>query len=166
MPIRVLAQLLFTVWCAAAPLAAAAIDPGTKAPDFTLPTLSGGSISLSQHHGKVIYLDFWASWCVPCKHSLPWMEELRGKFGPQGLEVIAINIDSDKVAAGEALSSVHPSFAVGLDPEMKVVGAYAPPSMPSSYLIDRSGTVVMVHSGFHESERPALEEQISNLLKK
>ncbi len=92
------------------------------------------------------------------------MEQLKKKFEARGLRVIAVNLDSDADAAKEALAGVNQSYAVALDPTMSAVSKYEPQAMPTSYLIDRSGSVTHIHSGFHEADRLVIETKISELL--
>jgi cytochrome c biogenesis protein CcmG/thiol:disulfide interchange protein DsbE len=86
------------------------------APEFTLPDAAGQTISLSQQRGKIVYVDFWASWCGPCRQSFPWMNEMLGKYQAQGLEIVAINLDTGRAEADEFLAKNPASFTVLFDP--------------------------------------------------
>lgn len=135
-----------------------AVDPGAEAPDFTM---TNGK-SLSELRGKVIYVDFWASWCGPCQMSFPWMEEVQNKY--QGLKVIAVNVDADREDADRFLESAKPSFEIVFDPDGKIPEAYGVEGMPSSYLIGPDGKVVSTHRGFRENDKAVIEKEIQMLL--
>ena len=121
---------------------------GKAAPDFTLPALGGGELKLDALRGNAVLLDFWASWCGPCRDELPALEKLRAEYEPRGVRFVAINIDIDMPTAVEAAKRLGVSMPVGFDGEKKVAEAFSPATMPTSYLIDRRGTVRFVHEGF------------------
>jgi thiol-disulfide isomerase/thioredoxin len=133
------------------------------APDFNLP-LKQGSISLSQYKGKVVYLDFWASWCIPCRKSFPWMNSMEQKYSNKGLKIITINLDKKEKAVEKFLKRYPANFAVAYDPAGKTAEAYDVKGMPSSYLIDRSGKIIYTHIGFRASNKNILEAKIKAAL--
>jgi len=137
-----------------------------KAPNFTLKTLNNKTIKLSSYKGKVVYLDFWASWCKPCRKSFPVMRKLQRKYKKQGLRVITINLDKDKKELKRFLREFRINFPVALDPRGKVARRYGVKAMPSSYLIDRKGRIRHVHLGFLQKDVKKTEAQIKKLLKK
>ena len=141
-----------------------AVDAGKAAPDFQLPNLKKDGVKLSSYKGKVVYLDFWASWCGPCKKTFPWLNELQKKYGKDGFEVVGVNVDAAKADADSFLATTPAEFTVLLDPEGKVANAYELQGMPSSYLIDRGGKVNLVHRGFKDGEAAELEGKIKALL--
>ena len=141
-----------------------ALDKGQTAPEIALKDLGGKPIKLSSLKGKVVLVDFWASWCGPCRESMPFLEKLSKSYGEQGLVVLGVNIDNDVAAARKFLKELPVSFSVVNDAEKSVAKAYAPPTMPSSYLIDRQGKVHVVHAGFRRSDAAKLEAEIKNLL--
>jgi len=115
--------------------------------------------------GKVILLDFWASWCGPCKESFPVMEELHKKYGQKGLVVLAVNVDEDKAAMQEFLKDHTATFTIVHDATKKLVATANISSMPSSFLIDKDGKVAVVHKGFHGKKTTAeYEAEIEKLL--
>ncbi len=138
---------------------------GNMAADFNLPTASA-TVRLSQFKGKVVYLDFWASWCEPCKHSFPWMNEMQKKYRADGLEVVAINLDKKRELANKFLKEMPASFNVAFDPEGKTAESYNVMGMPSSYLINRKGEIVSRHIGFKQDKAAELEAQIVKALQK
>ena len=105
---------------------------------------------ISSHKGKVIYLDFWASWCGPCRKSFPWMNNIQEKYQQQGLVIISVNVDNNKALADKFLAEIPANFTVFYDPKGKVARQFKLKGMPSSYIIDRSGKVVSAHVGFSQ----------------
>lgn len=138
---------------------------GELAPEVQLPQLSGeGDVSLSSLRGKVVYLDFWASWCGPCRVSFPQLEQLRGDLGAQGFEVYAINVDEVEADAQRFLSEVPVSYPVVRDGTGATPQAYGILGMPTGYLIDRQGVVRKIHQGFRKSDGARLRAEIVDLL--
>jgi cytochrome c biogenesis protein CcmG/thiol:disulfide interchange protein DsbE len=129
------------------------------APLFNLPTQTG-SISLDAFRGKVVYVDFWASWCIPCRQSFPWMKTMYEKYSAQGFEIIAINLDKKTEDAEEFISEFFPPFTIAFDPEGKIAEAYDVPTMPSSFLINREGMIVYSHAGFDSKKTEVMENII------
>ena len=145
--------------------AGAAVNVGDEAPEVTLPSLSSdGQLSLSSLRGKVVYVDFWASWCGPCRVSFPVLETLREEFAGQGFEVFAISVDEDAQEARRFLDEVPVSYPVVLDDTGATPAAWAPPGMPTAYLVDRNGVVRAVKAGFKKSDGDKLRAAIEQLL--
>ncbi|MDG5975222.1 hypothetical protein H010_08191 [Hydrogenophaga taeniospiralis CCUG 15921] len=145
-----------------APMAQAA-DMGQTAPSFELPGHKG-PIQLSAYKGKTVYLDFWASWCGPCKQSFPWMNDMQKRYSSSGLRVIGVNLDQKTDDAKAFLADTPAHFDVAYDPEGKTPKSYGIKGMPTSLLIGPDGKVLMVHQGFKEENRPELEKQIKQAL--
>jgi len=135
-----------------------------SAPSFDLPT-DRTNVSLAKLKGKVVYLDFWASWCGPCRKSFPWMEELQSRYRDDGLVVVAINLDKNKDKAEEFLRRFASDFVVAFDPDGKIAEKYKVMGMPSTYLIDRKGQITFSHIGFRPSDTDNLETRVRKLLK-
>lgn len=129
------------------------------APDFRL-----NDTQLSQLKGKVVYLDFWASWCQPCRKSFPWMNHIADKYADQGLVVLAINLDKDRQLADQFLEKLPANFKVLFDPQGNVAQQYALPGMPTSYLIDKTGQLRIAHKGFFEQQQDRYEQELTVLL--
>lgn len=149
------------------------VEIGKAAPSFELSgNVSGKGIgsgttapvSLLQFQGKVIYLDFWASWCGPCKQSFPWLNEMQSKYGHQGFQVLAINLDVKLADAQDFLKSQTAKFVIAFDSQSVTPKAYGIKGMPSSFLIGKDGRVLSQHTGFRESDRSTLEVQIQMAL--
>ena len=156
---RVLALCLTTL----AASGASAIEAGAPAPEVTLPGMKD-AISLAGLKGKVVYVDFWASWCGPCKQSFPFMNELQSKYRAQGFEIVAINLDAKRDDADKFLAEVPAQFNVAFDAKGDSAKRFEVKGMPSSYLIGRDGKVVVAHKGFKEEDRKDLEARIAQAL--
>ena len=141
-----------------------AATPGAAAPPFALPTAGGDTVSLAPLRGRVVYLDFWASWCTPCRRSFPWMNALQARYGKDGLAIVAINVDKRRDDATRFLRDTPATFTVVYDAGGVTPAAYDVKGMPSSYLIDRKGNVVAVEEGFHDERRDEVEARIRALL--
>jgi cytochrome c biogenesis protein CcmG, thiol:disulfide interchange protein DsbE len=124
----------------------------------------GDPIALESLRGKVVYLDFWASWCVPCRQSFPWMDHLQQVLGRDGLVVVAVNVDHERADADRFLRELAPGFRVAYDPEGTLAEQYHVHGMPTSFLIDREGKVQLQHAGFRTRDRDELEARIRTLL--
>jgi thiol-disulfide isomerase/thioredoxin len=131
------------------------------------PLASAGLVGAPQPEssGKVLLVDFWASWCAPCKASFPAYGRLNAQFAPRGLVIIAVSVDEDPEAYESFARKMNPPFPVALDKSRKLVGAVQVPTMPTSYLIGRDGRVRYVHPGFHGgSTERELQKEIEGLL--
>jgi thiol-disulfide isomerase/thioredoxin len=153
---------LLAVLACAAPARATRV--GDSAPAFDLAMADGRPVSLASLRGNVVYVDFWASWCVPCKRSFPWMNALQERYRGQGFAIVAINVDKRRPDAERFLRDVPATFPVVFDAAGATPAAFDVKGMPSSYLIDRNGMVVAVEEGFHDDHVAALEARIRALL--
>jgi peroxiredoxin len=138
-------------------------EVGKSAPSFDVPG-SSGNVRLAEMKGKVVYVDFWASWCSPCKQSFPWMNDMQAKYGARGLQIVGITVDRKREDAEKFLASTPAKFMVGFDTTGKVAEAYKPKGMPTSYLIGADGIVRAMHVGFKDSDRAELEREIAAAL--
>jgi thiol-disulfide isomerase/thioredoxin len=159
-----LARLLLA--CAVlAPAVASGRANSHAAPAFRLPSLTG-TVSLDSLRGRVVYLDFWASWCGPCRASFPWMTGLDKKYRGKGLQVVAVNLDKDRVAADAFLADYPAPFTIAFDPKGKTAEAYGVSAMPSSFVIGKDGKVLLRHAGFDPQHTGTVELQIEEALGK
>ena len=136
-----------------------------QAPDIDLPGING-SVKLAELKGKVVYLDFWASWCEPCKKSFPWLHDIKQRYAEKGFEVVAVNLDKDRKLADEFLKVMDVNFLVAFDESGESASKYKLKGMPSSYLIGRDGKLYASHIGFIEKDKNKLEQAIKELLAK
>jgi thiol-disulfide isomerase/thioredoxin len=149
----------------AAPQVALGVEEGQPAPQFALASLSGpGKVSVAQHRGKVVYVDFWASWCAPCLKAVPALEKLRKEFPASDFQVIAINLDRDLERARKFLADHPVGYPSATDPDGKLPVAFGLETMPTSYLLDRNGVVRYVHRGFREGDDAEIRKRIRELL--
>ena len=137
-----------------------------SAPSFSLPAIANAedTLTLDQLKGSVTYLDFWASWCGPCRLSLPALDEIYQELAPKGLKVMAISVDVVEEDAWDFLARYPVTYPVAIDTEGSIPKAYAVNGMPSGYLIDREGRVRAVHVGFKRGDEDALRAEILQLL--
>jgi len=143
-----------------------AIEEGDTAPLFTLPNIQTDqpSISLDAMRGKIVYVDFWASWCAPCLRSMPLINELYGKYKDQGFEVIAINVDDPIEDGLDFLLDTPLDYLIAADTDNEILNEFGVTGMPTSFLIDKQGVVRMVHMGFRENDIEIIEAAIRSLL--
>lgn len=153
--------LAFLLFCS---LRAFALELGAPAPDFQLSGLKQESVTLSKLKGKVVYLDFWASWCGPCRKSFPWMNEMKRKYAADGLEIVAVNLDQKRTDVEKFLTRLQADFTVVLDAASVSAKAFELKGMPSSVIVDRGGIVRAIHTGFTDAEKPTREAEIKKAL--
>lgn len=144
-------------------IAAKALGANEIAPVFELPS-NTGVVSLTQFKGKVVYVDFWASWCGPCKQSFPWLNEMQSKYGAKGFQVVGINVDVKTAEAKTFLNEVPAKFLVAFDDKGVTPKQFGIKGMPSSVLIDASGKVIFQHTGFRDADKAQLEQAIQQAL--
>jgi thiol-disulfide isomerase/thioredoxin len=135
----------------------------SDAPDIKLPGLQG-EVDLDALIGKVVYLDFWASWCKPCVKSFPWMKKMKASYQAQDFEILAVNLDKDRALADAFLKKMQANFLVGFDPEGATAISYQLRGMPSSFLIGRDGKIYATHIGFRDKDKVKIETAIKQLL--
>ena len=156
--------LCVSVFAALGASTALAVNQGTLAPEIGLKDRGGKAVQLSQLKGSVVVVDFWASWCAPCREELPVLEALYQKYREKGLVVVGVNQDADEAKMAKFLRAKPLSFPIVHDAEGAVARRYAPPKMPSSYVIDRKGLIRHVHAGFRASDKDELERELKALL--
>lgn len=146
---------------------AAALEPGARAPAFSAPRLDqpNAEVNLGALKGQVVYVDFWASWCVPCRLSMPALDTLYRKNAARGFAVVGINKDVSAADAQRFLQRVPVSFPLAMDAQDGAARAFDVKAMPSGYLIDRRGIIRRVHRGFTAETGASLEREIDELLK-
>lgn len=151
-------RLSLAVLSVVVPLFASAAE----APDLRFAT-EQGEMSLAQLRGKVVYLDYWASWCGPCRESFPWMNELQSRYGDKGLVVLAVNVDAERAEAERFLTEHPANFRIAWDPKGDTARTLRVKGMPSSFLLDREGNIVASHIGFREKQKAGTEDEIRAL---
>lgn len=119
---------------------------------------------LADHQGKVVVLDFWASWCKPCKMSMPWLSQMQRKYAEQGLQIVAVSVDTDEKAMRSRLPDLDPGIVVVFDPKGELARQYKLQGMPTTFLIDRDGKQTASHVGYLESLAAEREAEIAAML--
>lgn len=114
--------------------------------------------------GDVIYVDFWASWCNPCRKSFPWMNAMQEKYKARGFKILAINVDKEKSLADSFLQKVPTSFQIYYDPEGRLAKAFRLKGMPSSFMLDDQGIIKIAHKGFFKKKTATYEQEIFSLI--
>jgi peroxiredoxin len=153
--------LALIVACATLPGSASANRP---APKLELPAVDGTTIRLSDLRGKVVLVDFWASWCIPCKASFPALDGLYRELHDRGLEVLAVNVDERRRDADAFLAGRSPAMTVLFDPRGAMPSAFNVRAMPSSAVIDRAGNIRFTHEGYSNKTLESYRREIAMLL--
>lgn len=143
---------------------AAALAPGAKMPEIGLQALSGKGVDVAALTGKVVIVDFWATWCAPCRESMPELEKLYKKYADRGLTVVGVSVDKEAGVIKPFLEKLQVTFPIVHDGAHSLADKFAPARMPSSYVIDRKGVVRYVHGGYHPGDVAALEKELQELL--
>ena len=158
-------------WClplllaAAGTCASAAVQLSSNAPDFTLKSVAGANVRLQEQRGQVVMVNFWATWCGPCRQEMPHLNRLYDKYRAAGFVLLGVNIDDDPRAAADLAAKLGLRFPVLLDTDKKVSRAYDMSAMPATLLIDRDGRVRYIHRGYRDGVERTYEEQVRSLLK-
>jgi peroxiredoxin len=156
---------LFSLLAAMAGSALAAISPGAGAPDFTLRTAAGPNLRLQEQRGQVVLINFWATWCGPCRQEMPQLNKLYDKYRSAGFVLLGVNIDDDTRRATDAATKLGLKFPVLLDTDKAVSRLYDLGTMPTTVLIDRDGRVRHIHPGYLAGYEDIYDKEIRGLLK-
>ena len=135
------------------------------APQFALPAKAGGQVQLADFQGDVVMVNFWASWCAPCRQEMPLIEGLYKKYGKLGFTVLAVNVDANSADAQKILKDIPTSFPIGFDNKNKVSELYGVDSMPTTVMVDRKGNMRFLHRGYKPGYEADYEKQIRQLLR-
>jgi peroxiredoxin len=162
---RALHHFIAPVLLALAGTAQAAVAPQATAPDFTLRSLEGRNLRLAEQRGQVVLVNFWATWCGPCKQEMPHLNRLYDKYRSSGFVLLGVNVDEDMRQASGTAAKFGLHFPVLLDADKSVVKLYDLQSMPATVLIDRDGKVRYLHRGYREGLEASYEQQIRELVK-
>jgi thiol-disulfide isomerase/thioredoxin len=146
-----------TLFCAIFILVAALVGPARA---------ESGGFDLAHYHGKVVVVDFWASWCKPCRQSIPWLNEMHSRYAAQGLVIVGINVDAQRTDADRFMKSTPIDFQVVYDSKGELAQRFELQGMPSSFVFDRDGKLVATHLGFRQAHRGARETTLRQLIDK
>jgi cytochrome c biogenesis protein CcmG/thiol:disulfide interchange protein DsbE len=127
-------------------------------------TATAAELDMQRFRGKVVIVDFWASWCKPCRQSIPWLNEMRTRYGASGLIIVGVNVDAERGDAERFLREVPIEFEVVFDPQGELAQKFGIKGMPSSYFFDRSGKMVGTHLGFRAAKKAENEAALEKLL--
>ena len=161
-----IATFLLTALFIVPSLQAAMPALGSKAPDFTLRSNTGKNLKLSEYRGQVIMLNFWATWCAPCRQEMPQLNRLYEQYRKGGFVMLGVNIDDKSKAAGDLAQQLKLAFPVLFDADKQVSRRYDVDAMPSTLLIDRDGNVQYIHRGYRAGVEKEYDEKIRELLRK
>jgi peroxiredoxin len=145
--------------------AQAAVKTSATAPDFTLRSLGGPNLRLAEQRGQVVLINFWATWCAPCRQEMPHLNALYQKYRGAGFVLLGVNVDDDAKAAAALASQLGLRFPVLLDTDKQVSRLYDMSSMPATLLVDRDGKVRFLHRGYRDGFEATYDSQIRGLLK-
>jgi thiol-disulfide isomerase/thioredoxin len=161
---RILKGLAVAVVCASAAMSASSSGP---APGFTLSGRGGKNIDLAQFKGQVVMINFWATWCTPCRKEMPLLEDIYKKYKPMGFTMLAVNVEPDPKAAEAWLGKLSKpvTFPVAFDVDSKVSKLYKVVGMPTTVFVDRKGNVRAVHKSYKDGDENFYLTQIRSLLK-
>jgi len=146
-------------------LPALAGPSGAPAPQFTLSARSGRDVSLTQYHGQVVMINFWASWCGPCRQEMPLLESIYKKYNKLGFTLLGVNVEPDSKAADDWLQATPVTFPILYDKESKVSKLYEVAGMPSTVIIDRSGKMRVLHRGYKPGDENEYLDSIRTLIR-
>lgn len=144
--------------------ALAGLESG-PAPDFTLKTNDGSNLRLAEQRGEVVMINFWASWCGPCRQEMPHLNALSEEFKPMGFKLLGVNVDEDMNDARQAIDRLKIEFPVLFDSENSVVEMFRVDAMPTTVIIDRDGNIRHLHRGYKPGYEIEYQEQVSALIK-
>jgi peroxiredoxin len=164
MKLQFLSRLLTAALLTACAGTALAISTG-PAPDFTLKTMDGPNLRLQEQRGRVVMVNFWATWCGPCRQEMPQLNKLYEKYRGSGFVLLGVNVDDDTRNAASVAGKLGVKFPVLLDTDKAVSKRYELATMPSTVIIDRDGKVRYVHRGYRDGFEDLYEKQIRELLK-
>jgi len=157
--------LLGAAFSVCAAVALAAVAPSGVAPDFALRTVEGPNLRLKEQRGQVVLVNFWATWCGPCRVEMPHLNRLYEKYRTSGFQLLGVNIDEDPRQAAGLASKLGLRFPVLFDTDKKVSRLYDVSAMPSTVLVDRDGKVRFIHRGYRDGYEDTYEKQIRELLR-
>jgi peroxiredoxin len=157
-------HIVFFLLVLATPLSYSAVDSG-PATNFTLKSSTGENIRLSEYRGQVVLLNFWASWCGPCRQEMPKLDDLHQKYESLGFTVFGVNVEQDRKMADKILKDIPVTFPVLFDDENGVSDQYDVDAMPLTLLIDRDGEIRYMHRGYQPGYEDEYDKQIRALIK-
>ena len=144
---------------------ASAVAPSGPAPAFQLASLAGKPVNLAQYKGQVVMINFWATWCVPCRQEMPLLEQMHKKYKPMGFTMLGVNVEPDSAAAATWLKTTPVTFPILFDTKSEVSKLYAVAGMPSTVIVDRKGNLRWLHRGYKPGDENEYQNQIRALVR-
>jgi thiol-disulfide isomerase/thioredoxin len=163
--LRTLALTASLLLAALLAVPAHAVNPSGPAPQFQLPSMAGKSVDLAQYKGQVVMINFWASWCGPCRTEMPILEKLSAKYKPMGFAMIGVNVEPDSRVAADWLKVTPVTFPILFDTKSEVSKLYSVSSMPSTVIVDRKGNLRWKHVGYKAGDENEYLDQIRALVR-
>lgn len=160
--INLFATLVFSLFITSS---AAAASLQGKAPDFTLKSNTGKNLKLSEFRGQVVMLNFWASWCGPCRKEMPLLDDLQKRYGKLGFIVLGVNVEEDSNKAKSLLKDIPVSFPILFDTQNTVSKQYKVSAMPSTVMIDRDGNMRYLHKGYKPGDEVQYKKWVKQLVR-
>lgn len=165
-PINIIAVGLLVVAHLLSPAHAAKNEAvGTQAPDFTLKSNQGDNVRLAEQRGQVVMLNFWASWCAPCRKEMPLLDELYQRYESAGFMLYGVNVEPDSAAGDELIKDLGVTLPVLYDTESRVSQAYGIDAMPTTIVIDRDGVIRYVNRGYRSGDEEKYRKQVKELIR-
>lgn len=164
-PSRRRALLMWAALLAGSGAATATVQPASTAPDFTLRSMDGPNLRLAEQRGRVVMVNFWATWCGPCRQEMPHLNKLYDKYRDSGFVLLGVNIDDNASKATDLAAKLGLKFPVLLDTDKSVSRLYDMGTMPATVLIDREGKVRHLHHGYRDGYELTYDQQVRALLK-
>jgi peroxiredoxin len=151
--------------CFLNPVTVQAVELNQMAPDFTLKSMSGENLRLEEFRGKVVLINFWASWCGPCRQEMPILDGIHKRYEPTGFSVLGVNVESDPKKARKIADRSGLTFPLVLDQDQSVSKAFDVKAMPYTVLVDRDGKVRYIHAGYKPGDENTYIDRLKALLR-
>jgi peroxiredoxin len=163
--VKKLYRLVLTALMALPGVQAHAVALQDAAPDFTLKSLEGSNLRLEEYRGQVVLINFWASWCGPCRQEMPLLDRLHHRYEDTGFAVLGVNVEGEVEPAQEIVDKTNVTFPVLIDEDQKVSEMYDLEAMPSTVVVDRDGVVRYIHRGYKPGDEAKYIEVVKTLIR-
>lgn len=158
-------KFLISLLCLSVSSITHAVEVGQPVPDCQITSAIGSqALNIGAYRGKVVLVDFWATWCAPCEQSMPFFNSLRNELKDKGFEIVAINVDEDMEETKRFLETHVVDYPVVMDPKGQCPSVFDVKAMPSSYFVDKTGKVRAIHLGYRQSDQEGLRKQVLDLV--
>ena len=164
MLIRILGAAVVLLASLLVPGQALAVGVDSEAPDFTLETLAGGNLRLEEYRGQVVLINFWASWCGPCRQEMPILDRIHNRYEDTGFAVLGVNVEGKRAPAQKIVDKTNVRFPVLIDAAQDVSETYDLKAMPTTVVVDRDGVVRYIHRGYKPGDEAKYIEVVKNLI--